>query len=436
VESPPSVGASPISRNNLQLFCRAIECAPALVGRKVAWSPLAALGPYAVQRCWAGRGKDLSDDVRQLATAFNWSERDDAAPILLFLYGDFPMSSQMRTVLIVGLVALLAAGMYRRSVTQSEQPAPLAPVDLVFVTGGSGPYWQIAANGARAAAKELKANVEIEMPSDAESLPEQAKILQAIDEKAVDGVAVSPLDAAGQTELINQLAAETFVVTFDSDAPDSKRTGYVGTSNFAAGRVCARLAQEAMPEGGEIAIILANTTKDNLLDRKGGFQEVIGQITAANEKDGGPKFVIIEILVDDGDDEKCADLIEKALGDHPQLACFVGLNARHGPILCDVLKEKEKLGVIKIIAFDEATETLDGIEDGNIFATVVQDPYRYGYESVAMLCKLARGDEAQRPVGTTTYSVSVHTIRKDTLRLYRETLKRRQEASGPQKDAA
>jgi ribose transport system substrate-binding protein len=346
------------------------------------------------------------------------------------------MSSQMRTVLIVGLIALFAAGMYRRSIMQAGQPAPLEPVNVVFVTGGSGTYWQSAADGARAAAKELNANVKIEMPPDAESLPEQAKILEAIDEKAVDGVAVSPLDAAGQTELINELAAETFVVTFDSDAPDSKRTGYVGTSNFAAGRVCARLAQEAMAEGGEIAIILANTTKDNLQDRKGGFQEVIGQITAANEKKGGPKFVIVETLVDDGNDEKCAELIEKALGDHPQLACFVGMNARHGPILCHVLKESDKLGKIKIIAFDEAEETLDGIEDGNIFATVVQDPYRYGYESVAMLCKLARGDEAQRPVGTTTYSVSVHTIRKDTLKLYRKTMKSREEASGPEKEAA
>jgi ribose transport system substrate-binding protein len=346
------------------------------------------------------------------------------------------MSSQMRTVLIVGLLALLAAGMYRRSVTQSEQPAPLKPVEVVFVTGGSGPYWQMAANGALAAAKDLKADVKVEMPSDAESLPEQAKILEAIDEKSVDGVAVSPLDAAGQTELINELATETFVVTFDSDAPDSKRTGYVGTSNYAAGRVCARLAQEAMPEGGEIAIVLANTTKDNLQDRKGGFQEVIGRVTESNEKDGGPTFVIVDTLVDGGDDKKCAELIEKALGDHPQLGCIVGMNARHGPILCDVLKKTDKLGKIKIIAFDEAEETLDGIEEGNIFATVAQDPFGYGYESVAMLCKLARGDEAQRPIGTTTYSVSVKPIRKDGLKEHREKLKSRQGAGGAAKKAA
>jgi ribose transport system substrate-binding protein len=345
------------------------------------------------------------------------------------------MSSQMRTVLIVGLLALVAAGVYRRSVNQAEQPAPLEPVNVVFVTGGSGPYWQIAANGARAAAKDLNADVKIEMPSDAESLPEQAQILEAIDEKSVDGVALSPLDAAGQTELINELATETFVVTFDSDAPDSKRTGYVGTSNYAAGRVCARLAQEAMPEGGEIAVILANTTKDNLQDRKGGFQEIIGQITTANEKNGGPTFAIVETLVDGGDNEKCAELINKAITDHPQLRCFVGMNARHGPILCEVLKKADKLGKIQIIAFDEAEETLDGIEEGNIFATVAQDPFGYGYEAVNMLCKLARADEAQRPIGTTTYSVNVEPIRKDGLKDYRERLKSRQGSGNAPKKA-
>ncbi len=345
------------------------------------------------------------------------------------------MSSQLRTSLAVGLVALVAALWYRSSVMNADAPAPLQPVNIVFVTGGSGPYWQIAANGARAAAKKLSAEVTIKMPSDSESLPEQMEILDGIDGGAVDGVALSPLDAAGQTELVDKLAKDAFVVTFDSDAPDSKRIGYVGTSNFDAGRICARLTREVLPEGGKVAVILANTTKDNLQDRKGGYQVALAQPAASGEE-ALPEIAVVDFLVDGGDNEKCADLVRKALADHPDLSCFVGMNARHGPILCKVLKEADQLGKIKIIAFDEADETLAGIEDGNIYATVVQDPYRYGYEAVEMLCKLSRSDETQLPIGTTTYSVRVEAIRKDNLKAYREKLKVRQGPESDNQDAA
>jgi ABC-type sugar transport system substrate-binding protein len=150
------------------------------------------------------------------------------------------MTSLQRSFLALALVALAAAAWYRYSVMSANAPAPLEPVDIVFVTGGSGAYWQLTANGARKAADDLEANVDIEMPSDAESLSEQTEILEHIRDASPGGIAVSPLDAAQQTELINALAKGSYVVTFDSDAPDSKRTGYVGTSNFAAVRVCAR----------------------------------------------------------------------------------------------------------------------------------------------------------------------------------------------------
>ena len=52
---------------------------------------------------------------------------------------------------------------------------------------------------------------------------------------------------------------------------------------------------------------------------------------------------------------------------------------------------------IKIIAFDEEDETLQGITDGHIYGTVVQNPYQYGYESVRILAGLARGDQSVLP---------------------------------------
>jgi hypothetical protein len=109
-----------------------------------------------------------------------------------------------------GAAAILAAAWYSYHVKQAETPAPLAPVDVAIVTGGSGPYWQIAVKGAQAAAKEFNVNLRVESPPDAENLPEQTEILEKLAASDVRGVALSPVDAEGQTKLIDQMAGSEY----------------------------------------------------------------------------------------------------------------------------------------------------------------------------------------------------------------------------------
>jgi ribose transport system substrate-binding protein len=135
-------------------------------------------------------------------------------------------------------------------------------------------------------------------------------------------------------------------------------------------------------------------------------------------------------LVDEGDSEKCAQNIHETLAQHPDLACFVGMAARNGPILLRELKEEDKLGQIKLITFDDAPETLDGVEAGHIYATVVQDPYRYGYEAVSTLASLCRHPEVGLPVvGKGFFFVTVEPIRQDNVDEFRDRLKAREQAT-------
>ena len=49
---------------------------------------------------------------------------------------------------------------------------------------------------------------------------------------------------------------------------------------------------------------------------------------------------------------------------------------------------------IKIVGFDEDKNTLQGIKNGEIVGTIVQNPYKYGYESVRILASLVKGDDS------------------------------------------
>jgi ribose transport system substrate-binding protein len=323
---------------------------------------------------------------------------------------------------IVALVAIGAAVWYRSQVLATPTPPE---VRIAFVTAGSGPYWQLIANGARAAAEDQNVDLLIEMPKEAESVEQQTEILSDIDVKAVDGVAVSPLDAEGQTALINELAEDVFVITVDSDAPKSKRMSYVGTSNLQAGRRSARLVREAIPDGGKVAVAMSNETKDNMIERRAGFEETIAE--PAIGADGEPvdaTYEVVDFLIDGGSEERCRELVTKLLADHPDLACLVGMNSRHGAFFLDVLEDEDKLGKIALVVFDEQEETLDGIEAGHIYASVVQDPYLSGYEAVRTLAVLCRGNETQRPLAGSysTFSVATSSVTKDNLAEFREEL--------------
>lgn len=340
-----------------------------------------------------------------------------------------------KRVVIWSLVAIacIAGFAFRQSALQKPAPAPTAQV--VFVTGGSGPYWQLTVNGAKAAAAKSNVDLQVEMPAEDESVEQQMGILGKLDLEAVDGIALSPLDAEGQTDLINQLVRrEKKIVTFDSDAPLSTRQSHVGTNNFSAGRICAQLVNDAIPEGGKVAVLVANLTKDNVQDRKAGFQERLAQF-ADDVPEGSPvKFTVVGYLVDNGKTAKSEQNIRDVLTEHADIKAFVGMNAQHGPILLRVLKELNQLDKVKLVTFDDEVETLNGVEAGQIHATVAQDPYRFGYEAITTLASLCSGDETLVPiVGRGSTYVSAEAIRADNVNDYRARLKSRQEASQPDK---
>ena len=338
------------------------------------------------------------------------------------------MSSKRTWLWGILILAVAAVIWYRQSVFQS--PAPPTITNVAFVTGGSGPYWQMTVSGARAAAEEYNANLEVGMPDHEESVAEQMKLLIGIDKNKVDGIAISPLDAESQTHLINKIVESHPVVTFDSDAPLSNRRYYVGTSNYAAGQMCHKLISEALPEGGEVVILLANLSKRNTIDRKLGFEEAAKENVGA---EGSSPIELVDVLVDEGNKDTCQQNIRKALADHPDLDGFIAMNGYHGPVLLDALEQEDRLGELQIVAFDEHDATLNGIAEGHIFATVAQDPYMYGYEAVRMLFKLNSGEDTAVPiVGGGVVHVQCEAVRKDNLDSFRERLQNRMKGAASQ----
>ena len=118
----------------------------------------------------------------------------------------------------------------------SDAPQPEAKPQVAFVTNGVGPFWTIATKGVEAAAAEFAADAEVQMPG--EGVADQKRIVQALLARGIDGMAISPIDPDNQTNLLNEAAAHTNLITHDSDAPKSNRLCFIGIDNYSAGRAC------------------------------------------------------------------------------------------------------------------------------------------------------------------------------------------------------
>ena len=327
------------------------------------------------------------------------------------------MNGKTRFALIVMAVVAAVAIIWYRGQVYSKPNHDVHP-RLVLLTGGDGPYWQLMAAGARDAARNTDAEIELIMPDGDEDLTRQTQMLSKIDCNGIDGVALSPLAADKQTRLINSLCDRLIVVTVDSDAPLSNRTSYIGANNFAAGGQCGDAVRQAIPDGGKVVVCLANLTKDNMLERKRGLEAAVASDSGTAD---GPTYEVVDWLVDNGDRATARDQLTEFLKQHPDIECVVGLNAFHGG---EMIAAVADVGAdCKIVAFDTEDATLEGVASGGIFATVAQDPYQYGSAAVRQLAYLCRNDEDGRPpLGVqSTLTIGTKVLRQEDIERFRET---------------
>ena len=346
-------------------------------------------------------------------------------------------TTPLRAALVLVAAVFLSAGCDRggdgggtstASTRTATGPGGAKP-HVAYVTNGVDSFWVIAEAGAKAGGKEYNADVEVLMPS--EGVAHQKRMVEDLLVRGIDGIAVSPIDAENETSLINEAAAKTNVITQDSDAPKSNRLMYIGMDNYDAGRMVGQLVKEAIPGGGKIAIFVGRLEQDNArLRRQGVIDEVMGRSHDRTRFDppGGElkagKFTIVATLTDQFDRARAKSNCEDMLSLHPDLACVVGLFAYNTPMCLEALRSQQKLGKVKVAAFDEQAETLQAIKDGNCQGTVVQDPFKYGVESVRVLAALARGDQTVIPANK-YLDVPARQIRKDNVDAFWTDLKQK-----------
>jgi ribose transport system substrate-binding protein len=275
---------------------------------------------------------------------------------------------------------------------------------LGFVTNNASDFWTIARAGVQKATTELgDVDVDFKIPADGTAAT-QKRIIEDLLARGVKGIAISPKDPANQTTVLNRAAERALVICHDSDAPNSRRAFYIGTDNTAAGRQAGQLIKEAVPQGGKIMVFVGTLSAQNAHDRLAGIKEALA----------GSNLQIIDVRTDETDRVRAKANVKDTIVKYPDIACLVGLWSYNGPAIINALRESGKAGQIKAVVFDEEGETLAGVRDGVAYATVVQQPFEFGYQSIVAMRKYIKGDHTFVP-GDKRIIVPTRAIKKDNV---------------------
>lgn len=258
---------------------------------------------------------------------------------------------------------------------------------LVFVVNGASDFWKIAEAGVNKAQEELPdLDLQLKYPEQAAAAIQQ-RLMDDLVAAGASAIMVSAVDPKTSTEALNRIASQVPLFTTDSDAPDSDRIAYIGSSNVELGKDAGALMLKALPDGGKCYGFVGLPGADNARERIEG-------IRAALE---GSSVELVDVRGDDIDQTRAKRNVEDVLAANPEIDCMVGIYSYNTPRIYEVLKENGQLGEIQIIGFDEDPITLGGVKEGTIVGTVVQDPYQWGYQGMKLMAAYLSGDESGVP---------------------------------------
>jgi ribose transport system substrate-binding protein len=237
------------------------------------------------------------------------------------------------------------------------------------------PYWQEAQAGLNDIAKNTGVKVDMVGPATFAPQEELAAFQQAVAQHP-SGILVSVSDPKLFKDPIDHAILQGIpVITIDADAPDSNRVLFIGTDNFRAGQESGKRMATLLGGQGRVVII-------TLQEQMNGEERVRGVNEALKKY---PGIQVIQTIDDKGDERVAADAISALLTKKEKIDGIICLEASGGEGAADALHRLDMTGKIKIVAFDKDPQTLEGIENKSITATVVQKPYVMAYYGVRFL---------------------------------------------------
>jgi len=285
------------------------------------------------------------------------------------------------TRLAVATLALAACAKSEKpadTTAASTAAAPTGPAKnkitiAMIAKASNNPVFLAARTGAERAAKELSEKDSIQVsvvwltPPEEDAQVQAQRIQQAVND-GDDAILISCSDAGKVTGAINDAVDRgVAVMTFDSDAPQSKRFAYYGVDDIKTGQQTMAELAKVMNGKGKVAILAGNQNAPNLQHRVQGAKEEAAKY---------PGISIVGTFNHVETPQDAAAEVIRVDNAYPDIQGWAMIGG--WPLFTTALLNDAKLAKMKVVSVDALSAQLPYVEKGVVPVLLAQSVYLWG----------------------------------------------------------
>ena len=278
-----------------------------------------------------------------------------------------------KALALAGTLALTAAFAAPAFAQDDEDVSDQRYVMVVPISGH--PFWVNIRNGAQDAADQLGVTFEFTGPVEFDSRAQQ----QQMEQIAVTRPAAFLTGAFDPTmgDAIDRVTDQGVpVVTFDSDAPESKRIAFIGPDHYDIGheygRKMVELLQGVDKDEGQIGLLTA-IDQTNLQTRIQGLEDYLAE--------NAPEYEVVATEDNRGDDQQTAERAKAMMTANPEIDGLIVINGT-GTGMGTAMRELGMAGEVMVLTSDVFDPILCAIDEGSVQVTSSVNTYLEGFLAV------------------------------------------------------
>lgn len=283
----------------------------------------------------------------------------------------------MKKIVSFLLIALTSLSLLLTAGCGSKEPAYTGPVIGFSVSTLNNPFFVAMKDGVEKQAAALGIKVKI---VDAQNDPaKQANDMEDLIESGVSVLIVNPVDSAAISPSVEDAnEAGIPVITLDRSAEKGKVTTHIASDNFKGGQMAANLiAEKVGPKA--ITVELEGTPGASATRERGaGFDSIAKQ-----------KLDLVASQSADFDRTKGLNVATNLIQAHPNLQAIFAQNDEMALGAVEAAKSAGKK--LFIVGFDGTTDGVKAVEDGDMAATIAQQPELMGKIAIDTAMKIIKG---------------------------------------------
>ncbi|NYH77625.1 ribose transport system substrate-binding protein [Actinopolyspora biskrensis] len=310
-------------------------------------------------------------------------------------------TTRLVRAMVVALIACLTVGM----TAACNRGGGNEGTKIVFaVSTLNNPYFISLRDGARAAAQRAGVTIEV-VDAQNDATTQQNQLANAVTQGA-DAVLINPVDSKAAAAAVRPaLDADIPVVAVDRSVQDEQITSTVRSDNVAGGKKAATALADSIDEKGEVIALQGVPGTSASRQRGEGFDQGIESYSDIDVAAKQPANF---------SRTKALNVTTNLLQSNPDVAGIFAENDEMALGAVQALSDRAAQEV-EVVGFDGTEEGMKAVADGEMAATIAQQPAKLGRTAVNLAEKAVSGKKVPEQ-----RSVEVKTVTKQNVEKFRQ----------------